>query len=53
MDSAIMTAAGIPTVIIGPGGEGFHAATEYVDFESAITLTKILIDTIIEFCGVS
>ncbi len=53
MDSAIMTAAGIPTVIIGPGGEGFHAATEYVDFESVITLTKIVAETIIGFCGAS
>jgi acetylornithine deacetylase len=52
MDSAILAAAGIPTVIIGPGGEGFHAATEYVDFESVITLTRILVNTIIDFCGV-
>ena len=51
MDSAILAAAGIPTAIIGPGGEGFHAATEYVDFESVITLTKILAETIIDFCG--
>ena len=53
MDSAILAEAGIPSVIIGPAGEGFHAATEYVDFESVITLTKILINTIIDFCGVS
>jgi acetylornithine deacetylase len=53
MDSAILAEAGIPSVIIGPAGDGFHAATEYVDFASVITLTKILADTIIEFCGVS
>lgn len=53
MDSAILAEAGIPSVIIGPAGDGFHAATEYVDFASIITLTKILTDTIIEFCGVS
>ena len=53
MDSAILAEAGIPSVIIGPAGEGFHAATEYVDFDSVITLAKILADTIIEFCGVS
>jgi acetylornithine deacetylase len=52
MDSAILAEAGIPSVIIGPAGEGFHAATEYVDFASVVTLTKILADTIIEFCGV-
>jgi acetylornithine deacetylase len=50
MDSAILAESGIPSVIIGPGGEGFHAAVEYVDFESVITLTKILVQTIIEFC---
>jgi acetylornithine deacetylase len=53
MDSAILAEAGIPSVIIGPAGEGFHAATEFVDFESVKTLTKILAHTIIEYCGVS
>ena len=53
MDSAILAEAGIPSVIIGPAGEGFHAATEFVDFDSVKTLAKILVDTIIEFCGVS
>ena len=32
MDSAILAEAGIPSVIIGPAGEGFHAATEYRGF---------------------
>ena len=52
MDSAILAEAGIPSVIIGPAGEGFHAASEYVDFASIVTLTKILVDTIIDYCGV-
>jgi acetylornithine deacetylase len=52
MDSAILAEAGIPSVIIGPAGEGFHAATEFVNFESVITLTKILAETIINYCGV-
>ena len=30
-DSAVFAAAGIPTVIFGPGGEGAHAAVEWVD----------------------
>jgi acetylornithine deacetylase len=33
-DSAIFSAAGIPTVIFGPGGEGAHAAVEWVDVRS-------------------
>jgi acetylornithine deacetylase/succinyl-diaminopimelate desuccinylase family protein len=52
MDSAILAEAGIPTVIIGPSGTGLHAATEFVDFESLVALSKILAETIIEFCGV-
>jgi acetylornithine deacetylase len=52
MDSAILAEAGIPSVIIGPAGDGFHGAVEYVDFQSLVTLAKILTETIIEFCGV-
>jgi acetylornithine deacetylase len=35
MDSALTSAAGIPTVIFGPTGEGAHADIEWVDLESA------------------
>lgn len=52
MDSAILAEAGIPTVIFGPSGEGLHAAIEYVDFDSVIASTRILVDTIIDFCGI-
>jgi len=34
-DSAVLSAAGIPTVIFGPGGEGAHAAVEWVDLAQA------------------
>jgi acetylornithine deacetylase len=34
MDSAIFGAAGIPTVIYGPAGEGAHGAEEYVEVAS-------------------
>ena len=30
-DSAVFAAAGIPTVVFGPGGEGAHAQVEWVD----------------------
>src|SRR3712207_2653100 len=33
MDAAILAAAGIPTVIFGPGGAGAHAVVEWVDLE--------------------
>ncbi len=31
MDAALTQAAGIPTVVFGPGGEGAHAVGEWVD----------------------
>ena len=34
MDAAFIQAAGIPTVVFGPGGEGAHAVEEWVDLES-------------------
>jgi acetylornithine deacetylase len=34
-DSALFAAAGIPTVLFGPRGEGAHAAVEWVDIASA------------------
>jgi acetylornithine deacetylase len=50
MDSALLTEAGIPTIIFGPKGAGAHAAVEYVDFDSVVKTTEILINTIINFC---
>lgn len=52
LDSAIMTDAGIPTVIFGPSGHGLHAAVEYVDFQSVVAAARVLAGTIIDFCGV-
>jgi acetylornithine deacetylase len=34
MDSALTSAAGIPTVVFGPTGEGAHADVEWVDLDS-------------------
>ncbi|MFW9914572.1 MAG: ArgE/DapE family deacylase [Candidatus Thorarchaeota archaeon] len=51
LDSAILSSAGIPTVIVGPSGNGAHSAVEFVEFESVVKTTKILIATIMDFCG--
>ncbi len=51
LDSAILDEAGIPTVIFGPGGEGLHAAVEYVDFETVVDTAKVLSGTIADFCN--
>ena len=51
LDSAILAQAGIPTVIFGPSGVGAHAAVEYADVESVITTTRVLVQSIIDFCN--
>lgn len=53
MDSALMGEHGIPTVVIGPTGDGAHAKIEYVEINSVVTLANILEKTVIEFCGSS
>ena len=51
MDSAILSAAGIPTVIFGPGGEGAHAVVEWVDLEQVGRCVEVLVACAGEFCG--
>jgi acetylornithine deacetylase len=51
MDSAILAAAGIPTVILGPHGDGAHADVEWVDLQSAARTTDALIGIISDFCA--
>src|SRR5229473_4928561 len=51
MDSAILSAAGIPTVIFGPGGEGAHAVVEWVDLEQVQRCVEVLVASAEEFCG--
>lgn len=51
MDAALLAAAGIDTVVIGPHGEGAHAREEWVDVESVITLAGVLAETAREYCG--
>lgn len=51
MDTAILSAAGIPCVAFGPSGAGAHAIVEWVDLESVAQCTEILVDTAMSFCG--
>jgi acetylornithine deacetylase len=50
-DSAVFSAAGIPTVIFGPGGEGAHAAVEWVDLAQLDRCVAALNDVVGRFCG--
>ena len=50
MDAAILSAAGIPTVVYGPSGTGAHAAVEWVDLESVAQCAQVLVATAQSFC---
>jgi acetylornithine deacetylase len=51
MDAAILAAAGVETVIIGPAGAGAHADVEWVDMDSVHRLAYILARTAVAVCG--
>ncbi|GGK99565.1 ArgE/DapE family deacylase [Deinococcus radiotolerans] len=51
MDSALLAAAGIPTVIFGPCGGGAHATEEWVDLSSAEQCRQTLTATVRSFCA--
>ncbi len=51
MDSALLAAEGIPTVVFGPGGAGAHAVIEWTDLEQVQRCSDILLATIQEFCA--
>jgi acetylornithine deacetylase len=50
-DSALFAAAGIPTVLFGPRGEGAHAAVEWVDLESAERCAAVYAAVTRDFCA--
>jgi acetylornithine deacetylase len=50
MDAALYAESGIPTVVVGPGGGGMHAADEWVDLESVATLVDVLEDVARAWC---
>lgn len=51
MDSAILAAHGIETVVCGPAGTGAHAEEEWVDLDSVERLAAALADTARRYCG--
>jgi acetylornithine deacetylase len=50
-DSALFAAAGIPTVVFGPRGEGAHAAVEWVDVASAERCAAVYAAVATDFCA--
>jgi acetylornithine deacetylase len=51
MDAAFIAAAGIPTVVFGPTGEGAHAIEEYVELDSVQQVAEIVVETARRFCA--
>lgn len=49
-DSGLFGEAGIPTVIVGPKGGGIHQLEEWVELDSVFDLSKILLQTAVNFC---
>ena len=52
-DSAFIAAAGIPTVLYGPPGEGAHADVEWVSIEGTRECADVLVRLAIDFCASS
>jgi len=50
-DAALIAAAGIPTVLVGPSGEGAHAEVEWVDLDSLQRLHDIVVEVARAWCG--
>jgi len=49
-DSGLFAAAGIPTVLFGPEGEGAHAVVEWVDLPSVERVRDVVIAVAESFC---
>ena len=50
-DSALLAAAGIPTVLFGPRGAGAHADVEWVDVASVARTKDVLVAVAQSYCG--
>src|SRR3954468_3319197 len=50
-DAAFIAAAGIPTVMFGPAGEGAHAADEWVSVASTERVARTLVGTAARMCA--
>jgi acetylornithine deacetylase/succinyl-diaminopimelate desuccinylase-like protein len=51
MDAAVLSTAGIPTVVFGPSGDGAHAVEEWVDVSSVERCAEVLAAVAREWCA--
>lgn len=50
-DAAFISAAGIPTVLFGPGGAGAHATEEWVSVSDTEAVARALVSLATRFCA--
>jgi acetylornithine deacetylase len=50
-DAAFIAAAGIPTAMFGPGGEGAHAQVEWVSIDDTVAVTETLLAVAARLCA--
>jgi acetylornithine deacetylase len=50
-DAAVLAAAGIPTVLFGPGGAGLHSIEEYVSVADVLACRDALADLAVRWTG--
>ncbi len=50
-DSAFLAAAGIPTVLLGPAGDGAHGPEEWVSLHSTVTTARALVGMARSVCA--
>jgi acetylornithine deacetylase len=50
-DTALLAEAGIPGIVFGPSGRGLHGKEEYVELDSVVQCSEILLEAIRSACG--
>src|SRR4051812_19901659 len=50
-DAAFIAAAGVPTVMFGPSGEGAHAVEEWVSVSATEAVARVLVGVARRICG--
>lgn len=49
-DAALLSTAGVETMMLGPVGAGLHAKEEWVDLQSLLDLAQILAESAVDYC---
>lgn len=50
-DAALYSEAGVEAVVLGPAGGGAHADREWVELSSLESLTSVLVELALDYCG--